>query len=1309
MAKHVALAAVVGSSFEYSTIDFTLNSAKDYKVYFSCVQFGADSQLQATMSRFRLESDGDAVMTVPQPIFEVVLPPKLEAWDQASLITWRRAREQYEETVKERCQWSGEDYKLVVRGVRTAVDPDLFAFLAAYEIGKDKKDITDEDILAKVKERCETMNSDYLSNPSALFSQQLKMDLTIKDVPDRVAKYFRLFERIIADNGFQENLGRGNATDDNYVARMKQRTKILVENLSPTMLRDEIKGMLELVKYKHIRINDQLLYKLILERAELQQLFYNRFKQQEAASAAPKAGNRKGGRPQANPGAARTESTPRSSNEGGQQPTRGRSGAPASNTAGATSNRRPPPRTGCLHCKGEHWLRDCPTATPAEKEEARAKRSNSWKVKRAVVGKPTTAEDAAQRQAHVGGKALEDEEYSVLINGVVEISMCPDTGAETSILPAMAVEQVRAAGHQLATTRLATSVPVIGVGGKVTMSHESAQIDLQIRTSAGPVNLYKLECLVVEGEDQFLLSKVVMKRLGIDVKRAFEQLANTSIDLNHDDIPEEPEVGDLIEDEVKMEVERICEEVRSVLTDEQYSDFREDVIQLTKTFMHLYRTRIGPDEPALVEPLTVTMVKGAEPYRCKPRRFPPAQMQFLDEYVAQLVKFGLVKKNNLSKWASHAVPVRKSDAKTDFRATNNYIEVNKRTVPIAGTMPHFSVILSFVAGVKFIAKFDMFKGFWQIMLAEECQEMFSFMTHDGVYTPLRVPQGATDSALHFQNQMQTVYKPLLYKGALIWIDDIIIYGRTEKEFLANLQLFYELTAKYRLKLNAKKSVLMSFEVSWCGRIIDGEGVRQDPERLSGLVSLPLPKTAADLQRFLCACNWIRDSMVDFARTFEPLQSKLNQSLTNRSRTKRSASAVTLTWTEEERGAYSGALQCIAGSAKLYFPEDEATICLMTDASDYGYAIILTQVRDWQEGVLVEDQKHELLICQGGVFRGAQLHWSVVEKEAYPVVRVCVSLDYILEREGGFKAFCDHSNLIQIFSPSESVMKHTRGKLLRWALRISCLRYTIEHIDGERNLWADIVSRWKPGNAEIGPATMLVKVARIADLSRIRPLQDDKFTWPTIESVRAAQEAAVSPGAEFKQNEQGIWVADGKIWLPPNDNDLIVRVMIVAHCGVRAHRGAEAMLLLLRDEFVFEDMSKRVEHFVAECLLCKHVKDGLLVQRPWNIPPKATRRNELLHMDFLSMGESYGDMQYVLALKDDLSHYCELIACQNVNGLVAATAVLDGYKRFGLPELWQSDNGSHFRNTLMEDLKARLGALQRFSSNWIPETGYTYFP
>lgn len=141
-------------------------------------------------------------------------------------------------------------------------------------------------------------------------------------------------------------------------------------------------------------------------------------------------------------------------------------------------------------------------------------------------------------------------------------------------------------------------------------------------------------------------------------------------------------------------------------------------------------------------------------------------------------------------------------------------------------------------------------------------------------------------------------------------------------------------------------------------------------------------------------------------------------------------------------------------------EKKATVCLFTDASESGWAIVVTQFRNWDCEREPMDQAHELLVCQGGVFRGAEIHWSVVEKEAYSVVRACVSLDYLLERQEGFKAFCDHSNLIQVFSPSDEVKKHTKGKLLCWALRISSLRYTIEHIDGEKNVWADIGSRWR---------------------------------------------------------------------------------------------------------------------------------------------------------------------------------------------------------------------------------------------------------
>ncbi|KAG6611759.1 uncharacterized protein IUM83_17180 [Phytophthora cinnamomi] len=72
-----------------------------------------------------------------------------------------------------------------------------------------------------------------------------------------------------------------------------------------------------------------------------------------------------------------------------------------------------------------------------------------------------------------------------------------------------------------------------------------------------------------------------MKRLGIDVKSAFEQLANTSVELTHDDFPDEPEVGEVVDADIERELDRMCKEVNEVLSDDQYKDFRAEVIKLS--------------------------------------------------------------------------------------------------------------------------------------------------------------------------------------------------------------------------------------------------------------------------------------------------------------------------------------------------------------------------------------------------------------------------------------------------------------------------------------------------------------------------------------------------------------------------------------------------------------------------------------------------------------------------------------------------------------------------------------------------------
>ncbi|OWZ18345.1 hypothetical protein PHMEG_0007578 [Phytophthora megakarya] len=71
--------------------------------------------------------------------------------------------------------------------------------------------------------------------------------------------------------------------------------------------------------------------------------------------------------------------------------------------------------------------------------------------------------------------------------------------------------------------------------------------------------------------------------------------------------------------------------------------------------------------------------------------------------------------------------------------------------------------------------------------------------------------------------------------------------------------------------------------------------------------------------------------------------------------------------------------------------------------------MLTQETNWQADEAMHLQQNQLLTCLSGTFSGSQRNWSIIEKEAYPII-------------------C--ANLIYVFAPRTEVKKHIRGKLLR---------------------------------------------------------------------------------------------------------------------------------------------------------------------------------------------------------------------------------------------------------------------------------------
>ncbi|GMF33712.1 unnamed protein product [Phytophthora lilii] len=262
------------------------------------------------------------------------------------------------------------------------------------------------------------------------------------------------------------------------------------------------------------------------------------------------------------------------------------------------------------------------------------------------------------------------------------------------------------------------------------------------------------------------------------------------------------------------------------------------------------------------------------------------------------------------------------------------------------------------------------------------------------------------------------------------------------------------------------------------------------------------------------------------------------------------------------------------------------------------------------------------------------------------------------------------------------------------MKLSGSRYTIEHVNGEDNHWADMVSRWPVSE-------VVVKVKAVRTLSQpspsiLRPLQDESFEWPSRQAVRDAQERYRDSQPELTDQREGLIYVEGKLWIPIQVNELLTRVLIVAHCGIQAHRGIQVMLNQLQRSYAIENMRELVTQFVNRCLLFQaYIKGGKLIRRPWSETETALKRNEVLHMDYISMGDSYGATKYVLVLKDELTHFCELIAYDSPMSDVAVSAILDWYKRFGLPAKWVPDNGTHFKSLIMSELATRLHGVQSF--------------
>ncbi|GMF46582.1 unnamed protein product [Phytophthora fragariaefolia] len=420
------------------------------------------------MTGGRFYPDGDVNMdtgfTVPQPIFEVVRPPKLVSWNHASLVSWYREWNHYVTEIRHRCTVTGEAFERVVVTVKGPIQPEVLDIIAGYVLQRPLEAISDDEVLQLFHARSQTLVNEFVPNVKTLVRQSLHMELSTDDCDARVFRYFQDFTRIVEENGMQGLIGKTDPSLYDYRDRMKARCRLLIENLQPAVLQEQIQRLVELER-RECMTDDVALFNFILEHAKAQQRFHRMTKESGSARSSqhqPSAGSagasgQKQGLPCANPsrGAGRHEAKPS-----------GERYKPAPKP----SRQATPPLDGCLVCHGPHRMCECPTATAEQREEALARYSASKNQGGSVVrSKVVKAREGAN---------------TVRINNLVEVVFIPDTGAETSVIPSCVVHSLMALQPDLPAHRLDAAIQVVVADGSSLVRDCTVDDDLKLNTAA---------------------------------------------------------------------------------------------------------------------------------------------------------------------------------------------------------------------------------------------------------------------------------------------------------------------------------------------------------------------------------------------------------------------------------------------------------------------------------------------------------------------------------------------------------------------------------------------------------------------------------------------------------------------------------------------------------------------------------------------------------------------------------------------------------------------------------------------------------
>ncbi|MCG8045676.1 MAG: reverse transcriptase, partial [Candidatus Thiodiazotropha endolucinida] len=415
------------------------------------------------------------------------------------------------------------------------------------------------------------------------------------------------------------------------------------------------------------------------------------------------------------------------------------------------------------------------------------------------------------------------------------------------------------------------------------------------------------------------------------------------------------------------------------------------------------------------------------PIKQQPRRIPVHMNKEVDEQIDKMLQEKIIQPSK-SPWASCIVMVKKKDGSNRFCV--DYRKLNDVTVKDSYPLPRIDESLDQLAGSKWFSCLDLNAGYWQVETDPQDREKTAFTSRKGLFEFNVMPYGLCNAPATFERLMESVLAGLHWQICLIYLDDVIVTGKTFQDMVNNLSQVFERFQQAGLKLKPRKCNIFAKQVEFLGHVISEAGIKTDPKKTDCVKKWPPPKNVHEVRAFLGLCGYYRKFVFRFSEIAKPLY-KLTEKKTP------------FSWTDECNQAFLTLKEKLVKAPILTHPDFTKYFILHVDASDKTIGAVLSQKTETGECVIAYGSR---------TLSKSERRYCVTRKELLALVNfVKFFRHYLCGKQ--FLVRTDYGSLRWLMN-----FKNPEGQVARWIEFLSAFHMEIEHRPGRSHGNADGVSR-----------------------------------------------------------------------------------------------------------------------------------------------------------------------------------------------------------------------------------------------------------